>query len=161
VTITDTDPSTQVAPAEATPALLPSAQFHELGALLAATGGDNIDLAAEAAKDWARVWVIREPHTATLLAFVLTWWTQGEVEVAHLGTLPEARRRGLARLLMTRVIETSRTNPGSHAWLEVRRSNNAALALYRELGFVVSRERKKYYSDGEDALEMVLELAPP
>src|SRR5687768_15728706 len=45
--------------------------------------------------------------------------------------------------------------------LEVRRSNAAAIALYRALGFEEAGVRRGYYSDdGEDALEFRLELTP-
>ena len=43
--------------------------------------------------------------------------------------------------------------------LEVRRSNQAAIALYRQLGFEQVGERRGYYRDnGEDALLMSLSL---
>jgi ribosomal-protein-alanine N-acetyltransferase len=42
--------------------------------------------------------------------------------------------------------------------LEVRVSNSVAQNLYRKFGFVVTGERKKYYSDNlEDALVMMIE----
>jgi ribosomal protein S18 acetylase RimI-like enzyme len=43
------------------------------------------------------------------------------------------------------------------AYLEVRRGNQAAQAMYRQFGFVVGGERLKYYKDNnEDALLMNL-----
>jgi ribosomal-protein-alanine N-acetyltransferase len=43
--------------------------------------------------------------------------------------------------------------------LEVRRSNEAALSLYRGFGFRAVGIRPNYYSDeGEDAIVMVLDL---
>jgi ribosomal-protein-alanine N-acetyltransferase len=45
--------------------------------------------------------------------------------------------------------------------LEVRRSNIAAIRLYRGLGFSALGVRRGYYSDnGEDAVEMILGLDP-
>ena len=45
--------------------------------------------------------------------------------------------------------------------LEVRRSNRAAIQLYRRLGFTAMGIRPNYYSDdGEDAVEMMLGLDP-
>jgi ribosomal-protein-alanine N-acetyltransferase len=42
-------------------------------------------------------------------------------------------------------------------FLEVRRSNEAALALYHKLGFIEDGVRKRYYSDNhEDAILMML-----
>jgi ribosomal-protein-alanine N-acetyltransferase len=43
--------------------------------------------------------------------------------------------------------------------LEVRRSNDAAIALYRSAGFSENGVRRGYYSDnGEDAALMCVEL---
>jgi ribosomal-protein-alanine N-acetyltransferase len=42
----------------------------------------------------------------------------------------------------------------------VRRSNAAAIALYRSVGFFAMGVRAKYYPDDEDAVEMVLLLDP-
>lgn len=42
--------------------------------------------------------------------------------------------------------------------LEVRASNSPALALYTSLGFERVGLRKRYYSDGEDAVLMTLLL---
>jgi ribosomal-protein-alanine N-acetyltransferase len=45
--------------------------------------------------------------------------------------------------------------------LEVRRSNSAAIQLYRKLGFSVTGVRPGYYADNqEDAIEMMLTLDP-
>jgi ribosomal-protein-alanine N-acetyltransferase len=47
-----------------------------------------------------------------------------------------------------------------HVLLEVRRSNGAAIALYRRVGFFAMGVRARYYPDDEDAVEMVLMLDP-
>jgi len=44
--------------------------------------------------------------------------------------------------------------------LEVRRTNRPAIRLYRSLGFSAIGVRRRYYSDGEDAIEMMLVLDP-
>lgn len=142
------------------PTLLTPSAYPELAPVLATCHGQTLDLAAEALKDYTRVWVMREPKTDSVLSFVLSWWTEGQAEVVDLATLPRARRQGHARKLMQRVIETARTTPGTNVWLEVRRWNHPAVRLYETLGFAVSRTRRGYYADGEDALEMVLELSP-
>ena len=42
--------------------------------------------------------------------------------------------------------------------LEVRASNEAALNLYRKMGFIQVNVSKSYYPDGEDAIVMTLAL---
>jgi len=49
----------------------------------------------------------------------------------------------------------------SYVSLHVRKSNKAAIALYRDtLGFEVAKVEKAYYGDGEDAFSMRLSLKP-
>jgi ribosomal protein S18 acetylase RimI-like enzyme len=43
-------------------------------------------------------------------------------------------------------------------YLEVRRSNVAAIALYLEAGFAAVGIRERYYANDEDAVEMALTL---
>jgi len=67
---------------------------------------------------------------------------------------PEFRGRGVGRLLVQRVIDDCRDGGASFISLEVRVSNIAAINLYRDMGFVETGRRKRYYKDGEDALMM-------
>lgn len=69
---------------------------------------------------------------------------------------PALRRRGVARLLLRQLLEeTARRGAGDGWTLEVRDGNEAAIGLYRELGFVIAGRRPGYYQDsGEDAIVM-------
>ncbi|TFH09916.1 MAG: GNAT family N-acetyltransferase [Candidatus Atribacteria bacterium] len=57
-------------------------------------------------------------------------WTVGTV-----GVLPEFRRRGLARKLLTRSLDDIRARGGTHVVLGVIDRNVPAYALYKSLGF--------------------------
>jgi len=46
----------------------------------------------------------------------------------------------------------------SEIYLEVRVSNNAAVELYKKLGFATSQISEGYYRDGESAYVMVKDL---
>jgi ribosomal-protein-alanine N-acetyltransferase len=62
---------------------------------------------------------------------------------------------------LQQVVEQARSRNSSRVTLEVRVSNIAAQKLYDSVGFMSRGLRKGYYSDdGEDAVIMVLELAP-
>ena len=66
---------------------------------------------------------------------------------------PELRRRGIATALLERLLE--RVAPDAQLTLEVRRSNDGAIALYERFGFRSAGVRRRYYQDnGEDALVM-------
>ena len=69
--------------------------------------------------------------------------------VAALGVVSQHRRRGIARKLLQTALE----HYGA-AWLHVRASNTAAIALYESMHLVQMKRVEKYYNDGEDALLM-------
>jgi ribosomal-protein-alanine N-acetyltransferase len=57
------------------------------------------------------------------------------------------------------LIDFARRRRCRYVTLEVRRSNAAAIELYRRLGFEAVGVRPKYYvEDNEDAVVMLLEL---
>jgi [ribosomal protein S18]-alanine N-acetyltransferase len=67
---------------------------------------------------------------------------------------PRLRRRGIAAALMHALLEAL-PSAQEQVTLEVRHSNDAAIALYEGLGFRVAGVRRRYYQDnGEDALIM-------
>jgi [ribosomal protein S18]-alanine N-acetyltransferase len=78
-----------------------------------------------------------------------------EAELLLLGISKPWRRRGVARNLMASACLTLAEKEVHHLHLEVRATNEPALALYRAVGFAPSGLRKGYYSDtGEDAVLM-------
>ena len=117
-------------------------------------------LAAELTRGWARVLVAELPAGEGIAAFIDGWLVADEFEVHFVATRPEWQRRGLAALLLERLLEEVFAEGARGALLEVRRSNEPALALYRSRGFEVVAERRGYYDDGEDALVMRCALVP-
>ena len=91
-------------------------------------------------------------------AFLCSWLIAGELQIQNLATAPEFRRQGLAARLLEYVLTRSRRQRLDSAWLEVRISNDAAIALYRRYGFADAGVRQRYYADGEDALVMGLSV---
>ena len=65
---------------------------------------------------------------------------------------PIHRRKGIASTLMTHLFDTA-DRPHEQYTLEVRESNDAAIALYERFGFRGAGHRRAYYHDNrEDAL---------
>jgi len=94
-----------------------------------------------------------------IVGYVLFWLLPGMADVHNIAIHVDFRRRGIARLLLTKVLLAARQQSLTRVTLEVRKSNLPAQKLYESLGFVASGLRKGYYSDdGEDALAMTLEL---
>lgn len=120
---------------------------------------DEPQLRDELARPWARLWVVREEPEA-VSAFLVSWHVADELHVLNVATRGDRRRRGMARALMNEVVAYARDKSVRHVLLEVRRSNRAAIALYRAVGFFAMGVRTRYYPDDEDAVEMVLLLDP-
>ena len=72
---------------------------------------------------------------------------------------PNRRRAGIASSLIHRLF--AEVGSGARLTLEVRTSNEAAIAMYRGFGFEAAGHRRRYYQDnGEDALIMWLDPVP-
>jgi [ribosomal protein S18]-alanine N-acetyltransferase len=77
----------------------------------------------------------------------------------NVAVAPERRREGLATEMM-RALFAQAGEPHRFT-LEVRTSNDGAIAMYERFGFRAAGHRRRYYHDnGEDALIMWLESAP-
>jgi ribosomal-protein-alanine N-acetyltransferase len=75
-----------------------------------------------------------------------------EAELLALVVADGERRRGLGRALLAAFLDGLRAEGVRRVSLEVRGSNRDAQRLYAAFGFAAAGERKRYYSDGEDAL---------
>jgi ribosomal-protein-alanine N-acetyltransferase len=78
--------------------------------------------------------------------------------VVSIAVLPHGRRKGVAQALMIMAMEGMGYYKVKQCYLEVRVTNGAGVALYKKLGFDVSRTSNGYYSDGEDAYVMTKKL---
>jgi [ribosomal protein S18]-alanine N-acetyltransferase len=95
-----------------------------------------------------------------IVGYVLFWLLPGAIDIHNIAVHVDYRRRGIARLLLGKVVAEARNQSSLRVMLEVRKSNLPAQKLYQSLGFLITGVRKGYYSDdGEDALAMSLELA--
>jgi ribosomal-protein-alanine N-acetyltransferase len=116
----------------------------------------------ELSRDWAYLEVVRErvpSGGSEVVAFCNYWLVRDEVHLLNIATHPDRRRRGYARFLMEHLLDFARRHKCRYITLEVRRSNEAALALYGRYGFEAVGVRPNYYvEDREDAIVMLLEL---
>jgi ribosomal-protein-alanine N-acetyltransferase len=133
--------------------------FASVEALDETTGVQRDQLYAELARPWSRRWVARHEFDG-VVGCALAWHVADELHVLNLATRSDRRRLGIGRALMQEMLRYARENRVDHVLLEVRRSNAPAVALYRAIGFFVTGVRQRYYSDDEDAVEMMLSLDP-
>jgi [ribosomal protein S18]-alanine N-acetyltransferase len=84
-----------------------------------------------------------------------------EAEVRNMAVDPLHQRKGIARTLLSAGILKLKANGVSRMFLEVRVSNQPAIAFYESMGFRVLHTRRDYYRNpAEDALVMACDITP-
>lgn len=78
--------------------------------------------------------------------------------VVSIAVVPEYRRRGIGERLLKELLRKFEERGCERARLEVGVTNEAAIKLYRKLGFKIVRKIERYYRDGEDCYVMYREL---
>ena len=86
------------------------------------------------------------------LGFVLARRIVDLLEIDLVGVRAEHRRSGIARSLLSELIEAEAEMGLAETRLELAASNAPARELYLGLGFMVVGRRTRYYPDGDDAL---------
>jgi ribosomal-protein-alanine N-acetyltransferase len=93
----------------------------------------------------------------SVVGFVVVSCAAGVAEVESVAVMGSVRRQGVGRALCVAAMEWARGRGAERMELEVRASGEAALGLYRALGFVeVGRRRGYYRGPVEDAVLMEL-----
>lgn len=91
-----------------------------------------------------------------VIGYVLGRIIPPEGELYRVAVLPSYRRRGIGYRLLDFAVKSSKSRGLEILFLEVRRQNTAAKALYRAYGFRDVSVRKNYYRDPpDDAIVMV------
>ncbi len=95
-----------------------------------------------------------DPHRApALLAIGCSWTILEEAHITLLAVDWDYQRQGLGQAMLYCLLKAAHDRGLERATLEVRVSNQAAIALYEKFGFQTAGRRKRYYAEtGEDAL---------
>ena len=111
-------------------------------------------------RPFGRVLVLTDDETDSTVAGYIVYWIRAEaVSLLNVTVHPKWRGLGFAKKLMRVMINETVRDEISHIILEVRESNQSAIALYESLGFKKTHERKKFYQDGETAWVMELKTS--
>jgi len=97
-----------------------------------------------------------EERQEIVIGYAVFWVVVGEGHIMNISVAPEFRRQGVGRRLLRFTIEFMEQACVTVIFLEVRRTNHAAIKLYKDYGFEDVYVRKNYYGD-EDALVMRLD----
>ena len=89
----------------------------------------------------------------TVVGYVGSQTVMDETDMMNVAVHPDSRRRGIAEMLVTALVEALKQLGSRCLTLEVRASNEPAKSLYEKLGFSQVGLRKNYYRNPrEDAL---------
>lgn len=91
------------------------------------------------------VFLVGEEPAGTVVGFAIGRSGGGEGEILNVAVTPEVRRRGIGRRLLVAVLESVAAAGAEDVYLEVRQSNAAAMAMYRNEGFRAVGLRVSYY----------------
>jgi ribosomal-protein-alanine N-acetyltransferase len=73
-----------------------------------------------------------------------------QAEILNLGVKPAARRQGIGGALLEAAVNEFAERGALRVYLEVRESNQAAIALYRAQGFIARGIRRGYYRNPDE-----------
>lgn len=89
----------------------------------------------------------------TVAGYVGSQSVMGEADMMNIAVHPDYRKQGVAQMLIAQLIAMLSINDVHSLTLEVRASNDPAIALYDKMGFVQVGRRPNYYRNPkEDAL---------
>lgn len=112
-------------------------------------------------RDDYRLWAL-ENDARELIGYAIVAYLFDEAHLLNICVAKTKREKGLGRLLLAHLVSEAFTEEMSVVTLEVRVSNQSAIALYESHGFQQVGQRPDYYpgdSAREDAL--VLTLSSP
>ncbi len=92
-----------------------------------------------------------------IVGYAIVWIIHDEANIMTFAIKKDLWGKGMGRYLLDTVIQDVK-HLVNRILLDVRVSNLRAINLYKSAGFKIINVRYKYYSDGENAYQMCLEL---
>lgn len=99
-------------------------------------------------------YVLIDDQEQKIIGYAHLWITFEQAQLANIAIDPLYRKQNKGSVLLKHLIEVARAQECETMTLEVRTSNQAAIALYEKFGFSPINVIKRYYSNGEDAILM-------
>jgi ribosomal-protein-alanine N-acetyltransferase len=88
--------------------------------------------------------------TGTVVGFLVARHVASEWELENIAVARAFQRQGVAKRLLSALVDQARQAGSESVYLEVRESNTAARNLYEKAGFAQTGRRKSYYSNPHD-----------
>jgi len=123
----------------------------------------------ELLEEWGKAFYVAETPTGEVVGYIMTrveikpgffkYFLVRSGHVVSIAVLENHRKRGLGYALMAYAMKSMYEDyKCGETYLEVRISNNPAIALYEKLGYKKVKVERGYYLDGEDAYIMARKL---
>lgn len=116
------------------------------------------DIFEDCLKSGYSCWVCEELDR--VLGYCLLSVAVGEAHILNISVDPAEQKQGIGRKMLQHLIDVARGRAET-VFLEVRPSNDVAIALYEDMGFNEIGIRKNYYpaeNGREDAIMLALQL---
>lgn len=114
---------------------------------------------AELAKPYSRILVLTDDETDTeILGYIVFWVLMRDCQILNVVVDLKYRGKGYAQMMLRKALSIAMKDDAKRAILDVRKSNLPAIQLYQKVGFLTNRIQKGFYSNGEDAYQMILEF---
>ena len=115
---------------------------------------------AELGKPYTRALALTDDETDSIVIGYIVYWVQTDgISLLNVTVDPKWRGFGFGMKLMQAMIKEAVQEDIPRIVLEVRESNKSAISLYQSIGFTITHERKRFYSNGETALVMEIKTS--
>ncbi|MGI5308664.1 ribosomal protein S18-alanine N-acetyltransferase [Rheinheimera sp. WS51] len=93
---------------------------------------------------------------AVLQGFYIAQLILEQLELFNICVAPDMQGKGYGKALLQHFLCEGASRGATEAFLEVRSSNDSAIALYEKCGFSINGIRKNYYVYGENKADAIL-----
>lgn len=94
-----------------------------------------------------------QTYCKKLIGYIFIYYNQDYLEIINIVVEKQMQRKGYGKLLLNTALRLAAKKGILKIMLEVRATNDSAIAFYKSFGFIQIGIRQKYYSDtNEDAL---------
>ncbi len=102
--------------------------------------------------------IFSSSNTSGLVGYIFGYRVLSDLYITNICIHPNFLKKKLASFMLENLLHDTRHLNIKTIFLEVRKSNFAAKALYDKFNFVEDGERKNFYSDGESAIMLHLDV---
>lgn len=96
-----------------------------------------------------------------IVSFGSIWLMFENCDIVKIAVKKDCQRKGFGQTMLDHLISEAKNNGCEFVHLEVRCNNEPAKKLYEKNGFEVVRTRKNYYTNGDDANDMIRSVEMP